>query len=117
MFGHKAEKRGAVLNRVRGDGEDAELAVGHGAACLKEARRSLQNENSKLSLGGEYSPFLDAAGCAKLRKFRRVSGIPKSPHCNSAGRPMEEREPDAQKFINSIAQNADAKRGRGMHGR
>jgi hypothetical protein len=30
---------------------------------------------------------------------------------------MEEREPDAQKFINSIAQNADAKRGRGMHGR
>ena len=66
---------------------------------------------------GEYSPFLDATGCAKLRKFRRVSGIPKSPHCNSAARPMEEREPDAQKFIHWIAQKADAERRLALHGR
>jgi hypothetical protein len=35
---------------------------------------------ANLGLLGEYSPFLGVIGCAKLRKFRRVSGIPKSPH-------------------------------------
>jgi hypothetical protein len=77
----------------------------------------LTKKRSKIEPWGEYSPFLGAAGCAKLRKFRRVSGIPKSPHCNSAARPMEEREPDAQKFINSIAQDADAERRLALRGR
>ena len=72
---------------------------------------------AKLGLLREYSPFLGATGCAKLRKFRRVSGIPKSPHCNSAARPVRDRESDAQKFINSIAQDADAERRLAMHGR
>jgi hypothetical protein len=30
---------------------------------------------------------------------------------------VEEREPDAQKFINSIAQKADAERRHKLHGR
>jgi hypothetical protein len=30
---------------------------------------------------------------------------------------MEDREPDAQKFIHWIAQNADAERRFGLHGR
>jgi hypothetical protein len=30
---------------------------------------------------------------------------------------MNDREPDAQKFINSIAQNAEAERRPAMHGR
>jgi hypothetical protein len=30
---------------------------------------------------------------------------------------MKKREPDAQKFIHSIAQNADAERRHAMHGR
>ena len=114
MASHKAEERGAVLNRVGSDGEDAESALGR---AMDHTRRcNCKLERLRFSIGAS-SPFLDATGCAKLRKFHRVSGIPKSPHCNSAARPKEERELDAQKFINSIAQDADARRRLALRGR
>jgi len=115
--GHEAEERGAVLNWVGGDRENAEFALGHDTRRCECGDSICKNGPFKIGPCGEYSPFLDATGCAKLRKFRRVSGIPKSPHCNSATRPMTDREPDAQKFINSIAQDADAERRLALRGR
>jgi hypothetical protein len=51
-----------------------------GAARLDLRARTCAGSIAKLSLLREYSPFLGATGCAKLPVFRRVSGIPKSPH-------------------------------------
>ena len=56
MLRHEAKERGAVLNRVGGDGEDAELAVRHEAASKRCV--SWKNERSKSSLGASIARFL-----------------------------------------------------------